>query len=655
MALSSMQQFFDETDVSHFKFQNKDALFMDIKALGWTKNGLNMTYWRSCYSYILCSTIGAFEVAYNKRIDAQHNPKQQLLVNGMTMALTGVQGTGKSVLGSFIALFMAKVFGWRVTYHWGDLRHSFGPIMGGKEIGIMDYSTVNTYSNTDNFFFVLMVSSCNGERWHQQEQQETWANAGNLIFIDTVAEEEMLAMLENDTALRQDLIDNIKIVGGVPRLCSKPLNEIKMTIDAALDNLDFYESVRYLNNLKDLTDAHLGAGAQKVYPGLLVHTVPTNPFRNQFSLQFSSEYVQKVISMKIKKKQEGDIQILLKDLIAIPKARGLAGLIWEPLFTRKAKTGKGKLCISGCMLPISNPRDQMRILVDLPLKDLDVIEFTDMSNFQDNIPLLSLTNKAILAKAVHDNFTAIDGVLIFKSGQDCVVIAGLQMTTAKKEHSLKEHGIVHFADVANCVAKQCASQGLTQNCDKQLWFLQPEECLNDFGFSGLQALVFSAPRKPKIEALASTRSGRKRNRPERWGEFDTGMQKKQSNDPVYWPDKAKEIVQYIAVARFTGGAVGIEEKHAAAIAAKLNESEPTMGSAVFQVKDPRRRTWMSTVQAFKKLSQHAGVDSDFIDVMRKDIELDRCTLEQLGVQLDVLPRAKEEHAATDMDTTDMDT
>ena len=66
---------------------------------------------------------------------------------------------------------------------------------------------------------------------------------------------------------------------------------------------------------------------------------------------------------------------------------------------------------------------------------------------------------------------------------------------------------------------------------------------------------------------------------------------------------------------------------------------------------PSRRTWKSTLDAFTKLSTHQGIDSDFIDVLHKDIELDRYELEQLGAPLDPLPSSKEEQVATGMDSS----
>jgi hypothetical protein len=67
-----------------------------------------------------------------------------------------------------------------------------------------------------------------------------------------------------------------------------------------------------------------------------------------------------------------------------------------------------------------------------------------------NIPLLEYLNKgkAILAKAIDDNFVAIDGVLMFVSASQ-LVVAGLQMTVANKKHLMNADGLAIFADLAD--------------------------------------------------------------------------------------------------------------------------------------------------------------------------------------------------------------
>ena len=57
---------------------------------------------------------------------------------------------------------------------------------------------------------------------------------------------------------------------------------------------------------------------------------------------------------------------------------------------------------------------------------------------------------AVLYKAEKTNFVAIDGVLIFVSSRQ-LVVAGLQMTVAEKQHSLNQEGVVSFSEYADWV------------------------------------------------------------------------------------------------------------------------------------------------------------------------------------------------------------
>jgi hypothetical protein len=140
---TALVAFFDKTALSQLKFEDEESFFMQVDTLQWTTSGLSVAYWRACYSYILCSVIGGFEAAYKNWKEAKE--QKHAVINGLTMALTGVQGTGKSVLGSFIALVMAKAFGWRVIYKWGDLTHTIGnPTPTDKIISILDFSSITT-------------------------------------------------------------------------------------------------------------------------------------------------------------------------------------------------------------------------------------------------------------------------------------------------------------------------------------------------------------------------------------------------------------------------------------------------------------------------------------------------------------------------------
>jgi hypothetical protein len=311
---TALVAFFDKTALSQLKFEDEESFFMQVDTLQWTTSGLSVAYWRACYSYILCSVIGGFEAAYKNWKEAKE--QKHAVINGLTMALTGVQGTGKSVLGSFIALVMAKAFGWRVIYKWGDLTHTIGnPTPTDKIISILDFSSNTT--KRSNTYFGLFVSSCNSERWKSEAQQESWDTQGNLVVIDTVPTPELVEMggrMRKKSA--KEMKDVARIAGGVARLCLLPGDDAtRSLVDSAVKSLDLLTSVSRLNGLSDPLDTDNGV---KLYPGLLVHVVPTDPFRNQFVLQVSSEYVAKSISAKIEESITNEMQKLMVALGVLP-------------------------------------------------------------------------------------------------------------------------------------------------------------------------------------------------------------------------------------------------------------------------------------------------------------------------------------------------
>jgi hypothetical protein len=142
---------------------------IDFPALpSWTNRSLQCFLWRQCYSFILCSTIAFVEDAFS---ELERVCKTGDNVNGQSMALTGVQGTGKSILGPIIALVMAKAFGWCVFYSWGDETISIGgDANSNKRISIEDLSLRKAGPSLERF--TLLVTSANtNERWHDTVQQ----------------------------------------------------------------------------------------------------------------------------------------------------------------------------------------------------------------------------------------------------------------------------------------------------------------------------------------------------------------------------------------------------------------------------------------------------------------------------------------------------
>ena len=179
-------------------------------------------------------------------------------------------------------------------------------------------------------FFVLIVSSCNRERWSSAEQQESWGHEGNLVFIDPVPEDEMKAMLAKAQKVsKQDLMENFHYVGGVPRLCLQSATSARSIVDAAFSELDFTRSAKSISKLSDPMKLAEGAGNLKVYPGLLVHTVPTNAYRNQFYLRLSSDYVYNEVVKIVNLQDKSSVRRLLSELLNIPSARGLLSFFKE--------------------------------------------------------------------------------------------------------------------------------------------------------------------------------------------------------------------------------------------------------------------------------------------------------------------------------------
>jgi len=249
--------------------------YLSLCTLIWTQNQLEEIYWRPCYSYFLCSIVGAFEKAHKAYTEAKWNDSVTE-VKGLTMVFTGVQGTGKIVLGTFIALVMAQAFGSEVTYQWGDLSHrATRPDFTDKSIMIRDFSTSTcaTLNNVHNF--ELLVTSFNRDRWKEREQQNEFSSAsGNLAFLDLLEAVELLEMGKKIGNCDESTIQkNLKVAGGVARTCLAH-SSVEKTIARAFQELGIRTSVLQLSILMD-----------QVEKGQLFHTIPTDPFRNKYILQ----------------------------------------------------------------------------------------------------------------------------------------------------------------------------------------------------------------------------------------------------------------------------------------------------------------------------------------------------------------------------------
>ena len=313
-------------------------------------------------------------------------------------------------------------------------------------------------------------------------------------------------------------------------------------------------SVKELGALRDpLSSAGPEMSCRKIYPGLLVHVIliPTDPFRNQFVLQPSSEYVAQKMVKLVQESEESAINKLLKDLIKIPKARGFAGSIWEPLFSKNIKSTTGTWRIYGSKLPIQNSTDDMSALFQASSECIVVDEFKNWGDFRRTVGkwiqnINRLSSSALLVKAKDDNFVTIDVILVFtkdanNSDKKELVVAGQQMTVAENTHELKEVGARAFSNAVEWIRSEFRHR--FSSVRKEIWFLQPEACLVTFGFSKLQPLRWEEPRQSLEKDAGTSMLGRKRMKTQRLGDFARGAVRKQSTDSSYWHESLQDLQQ----------------------------------------------------------------------------------------------------------------
>jgi hypothetical protein len=608
-----MQDFFCKTELSQLTFDADDSRFIKMEAMGWTREKIDAVYWRACYSYILCTTIAFFEdgVTSNKK---------------RSMALTGAQGTGKTVLGSIIALVMAKACDWHVKYTWNGSSCSLGDEKSGKIIHIVDFSVGSAFAPDDDN--ILFVSSANESRWHDFAQQETWSEpAGNFCFMDTVSHLEMKAIAARKGRKDADTDHNFSLAGGVIRICIEPRVTVERLIAGAVANLEPRDVLSKLLKLEDQVDWQ-GPG-RKLYPGLIGHIGPTDPSRNQFNVTVSSPVVRRKLVLKLREKSEGALEKLMKELLKIPKARGFGGLIWEPFFTAKIQQKMGDIIIVGKQLPARDKSSALLLKRDL--RDIGSCDFKALDDFVSSIEEWAKSKEQgiVLAKAIHDNFIAVDAILVVMT-KDTATVVGLQMTVAQSRHDLKEKGVMDLADAAETLQTR-----LRRTISTQVWFLQPEACLqSNFSFTSIQALTFDEARPPQPQGSEALHCGKRRRKaPERFGEVsdDQGTPRRQSNDPQYWTKAARKVSQYIAVVRFvdTDSATSTVNAEADSLLTALNAATETKG-ATFPCEDPYRRPWKSTTRVLGELIDSKKLQDDFVDVLGQDIEDDEKKLEAMG-------------------------
>mmetsp|Transcript_28807 Transcript_28807/g.81264 ORF Transcript_28807/g.81264 Transcript_28807/m.81264 type:complete len:496 (+) Transcript_28807:452-1939(+) len=99
-----MFRFFNDTKIEDLDFHRETNLVKIPGMLSWTSTHIEHIYWRDCYTYALCSLIGGM-----------CTPNRSFVLPAFIVS--GHHGTGKSILGVLVALFLNQCFGWTVNYY----------------------------------------------------------------------------------------------------------------------------------------------------------------------------------------------------------------------------------------------------------------------------------------------------------------------------------------------------------------------------------------------------------------------------------------------------------------------------------------------------------------------------------------------------------
>lgn len=637
---SAMQEFFSQ-DVTKLELDNEDHI--RVKRMPWFDVKIPLIYWRQCYSYILCSTIAFFENVHEQFVGASADEVQK----NNTMILTGVQGTGKSILGAIIGLFMANLFGWQLHYRWKNTDFWFGTAeKPTKVIHIVDLSHGKLTAYPDGF--VLLVSSANKDRWGSGGQQQTASELfGNYCYIDPATEREVEAMAarpaetpEKKEVQAQQAREAFKYVGGVPHLCLPSVSNpevAKAKVDGALAEYTVTSMVQRLDVLDDaITNSTAGL---KVYPGLVGHFVPTSPFRNDYEIQAPSPYAARRLAEKERLRSEENIQKLMTELLDIPTARSFAGWIWEPLLTKKMGGESANISIVGSVLPVDTGNPSIGVLLRASASEIDYVAFENMALFEAKAKeyVEKTGDFFVFAKAMSDSFAAIDAIIMFRRGS-IFVIAALQLTVAEKHHSVLQSMMIEFVETCSRIGENAKPKP-----EPQLWFLQPEQSLSYFRFVHLQAMEFDEvtfPANPTPAATTGTgtrRSKRPRYRRGLYGTFAPSSPRKgklKSNDRNFWHQAVRTLPQFVGVVRISQGTTKGEANDSArtdlieelkGALKNLEHGTAPTGVAI----DPSLRSWTATTAIMEKLEEH--LDTSLMNAIQKDIALDKQALEAAGV------------------------
>lgn len=632
---NEMEKFFKNTQLSDLHFVDGSDLFIEVAVLSWTQADLGALYWRSCYSYIFCSTIAFFEDAYSKYSE---NKKAKKPAFGRSMVLTGVKGTGKSVVGAIIALVLGKAFGWRVTYTWNGKNVFFGELNSDKRIHTLDHSVGNSAAPEEKF--ALHISSANNARWKDDVQQGNWSEiAGNFLFTDTVPVDELMAMAKHQETSREDAEANYNLAGGVARICLDDPSIAKDKILGALKDPSF-DLATVVGKMAELDDQPLTAGS-KFYPGLLVHIHPTSPFRNHAAVAPCSPAIANEFSRIVNQKDEREIESLMASLLKISKARGFAGLIWEPLFTLKAKKDLGTLVIVGCELPAKDKK--VDILLSIDCANIETITYKKLDDLKAILSSKvngAVHGKVLVAKAEADNFIAIDAVLLKVDGTKLSLV-GLQMTVASSTHALMEKAVINLVAVADYLLKHHGGYDVSI----EIWFLQPKDCLeNGFNLTSLQPLTLEKKdsESEDVHMATETGAGESAGAGEGADRRKRKRRKKSTNNRNLWNEDAQRVTQHIAIASFappgtaatqpTSISDGIRACLEAELKQEDNSTKPSIPATLREPTppEPTLRRWRSTMETVAKL-EAKGIPHTLVVQIKFDLLSDQYELKQMGL------------------------
>jgi hypothetical protein len=143
-------------------------------------------------------------------------------------------------------------------------------------------------------------------------------------------------------------------------------------------------------------------------------------------------------------------------------------------------------------------------------------------------------------------------------GVGTIKVMGLQMTFARHDHPLKEQGVLDLVAAANSIHNKM-DDGRTME-KTEVWFFQPEKCLETLGFTTVQPLVFLERRNREAQQAPSSdhsrvndqdlQSKRCKRIPKHFGDFAMEKPERQSNDPQYWNPAIRHVTQHVVIVRF---------------------------------------------------------------------------------------------------------